>query len=457
MSKFCIEWLAKPRVPSAPLGIRANVQMKIARTTFGIAGNDPADKSPSDEIDGATADDLVRAHGSPLYVFSERALCQKYRDAYGAFSARYPKVQFAWSYKTNYLSAICNLFHREGAIAEVVSDFEYEKARRHGIAGGQIIFNGPCKSLEILRRAAADGAKIQIDNRHEIKLLLRAAEELGRQIPVAIRVSMGNGNQPGWQKFGFAVANGDALRTLEQLAASKLLRPIGLHTHIGRQILDAQLYKKATAELVKLARQFEKESAARIEYFNLGGGFASGDGAPSSAEYAEAICSVLNESYSASGPMPKLYLETGRALIDDAGYLITTVLDSRRSADGRQSAILDAGINLLPPFAGRQYKVYAVGGPRGQDDEKIPTTLYGPLCMNTDVVCDDVPLPAPEPGDQLVLHPVGAYTITQSMQFITYRPAVVLITSDGKVELIRRRETLEDLESLEILPERFRR
>src|SRR5471032_1744356 len=97
------------------------------------------------EIDGVRVDALVRDFGSPLFVFSEKALREKYREAERAFSRRYPDVQFAWSYKTNYLNAICRMFHQEGSIAEVVSGFEYEKARQNGIPGDSIIYNGPHK------------------------------------------------------------------------------------------------------------------------------------------------------------------------------------------------------------------------------------------------------------------------------------------------------------------------
>ena len=109
------------------------------------------------EIDGVPVADLVRDHGSPLFVFSEKALREKYREAHRAFSRRYPNVQFAWSYKTNYLNAICRLFHQEGSIAEVVSGFEYEKARGNGIAGSDIIFNGPHKERADVERAVAEG------------------------------------------------------------------------------------------------------------------------------------------------------------------------------------------------------------------------------------------------------------------------------------------------------------
>ncbi|MCP4150745.1 MAG: diaminopimelate decarboxylase, partial [bacterium] len=97
-------------------------------------------------IDNVTVDRLASQYGSPLFVFSETTLRNRYREIYGAFSHRYPCVTFGWSYKTNYLPAICSILHQEGAIAEVVSMMEYEKALQLGIPGKNIIFNGPCKS-----------------------------------------------------------------------------------------------------------------------------------------------------------------------------------------------------------------------------------------------------------------------------------------------------------------------
>jgi diaminopimelate decarboxylase len=418
---------------------------------------------PFEEIDGVSINHLAAEHGSPLFVFSESTLRTTYRAADRAFADRYPKVQFAWSYKTNYLNAICNVFHSEGSIAEVVSDFEYEKARKLGVSGNQIIFNGPYKSLEILRRAAAEGAKIQIDNAQEIVLLERIGREMDQTIPVALRVTMATGDQPAWKKFGFNYENGDALRILQRLAASEGLRPVGLHAHIGTFIREPRQYKAATVALLNLARQLDEQFSQSIEYINLGGGFASpgtmhepfppaSSAVPSFDEYAAAICGTLDELLPADRPKPTLYLETGRALVDEAGYLIATVLDSRRSGDGRQSAIIDAGVNLLYTAASLQYDVWPT---LPRDDAKLPTTLYGPLCMNTDVVRDDILLGPLKPGDRLVIHPVGAYNISQSTQFIAYRPAVLMIGVEGQIDVIRKRETLEHVEALEVLPQRL--
>src|SRR5512141_2883558 len=123
------------------------------------------------EIDGIPVASLIEQFGSPLFVFSEHGLREKTRRMREAFTSRYANTRFAWSYKTNYLGAICEVFHSEGWMAEVVSDFEYEKARKLGVAGKDIIFNGPHKPREILQRAIRERALIQIDNWDELSLI----------------------------------------------------------------------------------------------------------------------------------------------------------------------------------------------------------------------------------------------------------------------------------------------
>src|SRR5512139_3954389 len=132
---------------------------------------------PMATIDGIEVTRLTREFGSPLFVFSEYDMRVKARRAKEAFGSRYKKVSFAWSYKTNYLNAVCQVFHSEGWLAEVVSDFEYEKARKLGIAGKDIVFNGPHKSREILERAISDGALIQIDNWDELGVVEALAQK----------------------------------------------------------------------------------------------------------------------------------------------------------------------------------------------------------------------------------------------------------------------------------------
>src|SRR3954454_12607188 len=145
---------------------------------------------PLTHIDGAAVTDLVAAHGSPLFVFSERALVRRYRELHEAFTRRWAKVRIAWSYKTNYLQAICRVFHREGAFAEVVSPFEYDKAVALGIPPERIHFNGPYKPNDALARAIAGGSILHVDNLDEIARIELVARASGRRARVAIRVNM---------------------------------------------------------------------------------------------------------------------------------------------------------------------------------------------------------------------------------------------------------------------------
>jgi diaminopimelate decarboxylase len=440
------------------------------------------------EIEGVPVADLVRDHGSPLFVYSEKSLRSKYREAHRAFTRRYPNVQFAWSYKTCYLNAVCKVFHQEGSIAEVVSGFEYEKARCNGIEGRNIIFNGPHKERADLERAVNEGAMIQVDNFDELLTLISIARTRTEPVPIALRVHLNTGTHAVWSKFGFSADDGEALQVIRRLQNTPQLRLRGLHAHIGTFILDPNAYAIAGEKLVNLAMEAEKQGAGPIEYLNLGGGFASHarlhyqylppeQATPSLERYAEAICETITRLWPAGRELPKLFLETGRALVDEAGYLISTVVAVKKrhldahgigtalSAYGKSGAqvaaastsrnalVLDAGVNLL--YTATWYQPTMLPA-RPCFDPPAPTTVYGCLCMNIDVIREEAPLPGLTTGDQIVMHPVGAYNVTQAMQFITYRPAVVMISQDRQVHVIRRRENLDYVQALEQEPEHLK-
>ena len=415
------------------------------------------------DIDGVPIDELVEKYGSPLFVISEKKLRQKYREAYNAFSSRYPNVLFGWSYKTNYLQAVCATLHQEGAIAEVVSAFEYEKARKLGIEGKDIIFNGPHKPIEILEKAALEGAKIHIDHFDEILDLEKVAEKIGKQIKVAIRLNMDTGIHPQWSRFGFNLESGQALDAVKRIASGGKLILNGLHCHIGTYILEPEAYAREVEKMVKFAYEVEDNFGFKIEYLDIGGGFPSKSKlkgtylppdvlVPSVDEFAEKITEALYKNLR-PGDFPTLILESGRAIIDEAEYLITTVFASKRLPDGRKAYIADAGVNLL--FTAFWYK-FNIEIDREVQGTNEPAVIYGPLCMNIDILDEGTMLPPLERGTRLIFSPVGAYNNTQWMQFIEYRPNVVMIMEDGTVEVVREREDLTDIERREKLPEKLK-
>jgi len=421
----------------------------------------PAKQKVISEIDGIPVSKLMEDYGSPVFVFSEKTIRNTISEARQAFETRYPKVQFAWSYKTNYLDAVCKIFQDEGAWAEVVSGFEFEKALALGVNGSQILFNGPEKSAENLTLAINNNACIHIDHFDELYLLMEITRKLDKKARVAIRVNMDTGIYPMWDRFGFNYENGEAWNAINRIMLAEKLELIGLHTHIGTYIMATSAYGIAASKLANLMMATHRKFDHWMKYIDLGGGFASkntlkgaympgSETCPSFDEYAEAITNALISSEIPHENLPALFLETGRALIDDAGYLLTTVLANKRSSVGRRNMVIDAGVNLLFTSFWYNLGVY----PSKPTSEYVEeTTIYGPLCMNIDVIRDAINFPHVKTGDQLVIERVGAYNVTQWMQFITYRPNVVLIDLEGKSHIIRKKEDLETLKEKEVKSE----
>lgn len=413
------------------------------------------------DIEGHSVTELLNTFGSPLYVLSENAIRSTYRELIQAFTTRYPKVQMAWSYKTNYLDAVCRIYHQEGSWAEVVSWFEYEKAVHNGVDPKKIIFNGPHKSQEELKAAIQNGSLIHIDHFDELYQIIQMTQHGGTKAKVAIRINMDTGIYPQWERFGFNYENGEAWNAINRIMASEGMELVGLHTHIGTYIMSPSGYAVAASKLAELAVRTDRKFAHKLKYIDMGGGFATrntlkgaylpgSDTCPTFDEYADAITGALFHSEIRPEDMPLLILETGRALIDDAGYLLGTVIANKRMASGRRGMIIDIGVNNL--FTSFWYEHSIMPGiPVNADAED--TQICGPLCMNIDVIRQAIRFPLLQPGDPVVIERIGAYNMTQWMQFIAYRPNVVLLADDGNPYIIRKKESLETFQQNELVPD----
>ena len=412
-------------------------------------------------IDTLPIKDIIAEYGSPVFAISENTIRDTYEEAKSAFTSRYPKVQFAWSYKTNYLDAVCRIYHKLGSWAEVVSMFEYEKALKNGVPGHQIIFNGPDKNESDLEIAISNSSLIHIDHFDELYSILKIAETSSKRPKVAIRVNMDTGIYPQWDRFGFNYENGEAWQALNRLMYSEKVDVVGLHTHIGTYITTPNAYSVAITKLAELASSLKKKFNHAIKYIDTGGGFASKntlkgaylpgkDTCPTFDAYAEAITGALMSADFSPEDLPTLILESGRAMVDESGFLLGSVIANKRLADGRRSTILDIGINNLFTSFWYEHEVLPVEATTQQTED---TTLYGPLCMNIDVIRQAIQFPLLQKGDHVVIRRIGAYNMTQWMQFITFRPNVVLIDADKKTHIIRKAETKETFEFQEVVPE----
>jgi diaminopimelate decarboxylase len=229
-------------------------------------------------------------------------------------------------------------------------------------------------------------------------------------------------------------------------------------------MLSPTAYATAARNLCEQAWSIRERYGKLVQYLDLGGGFPSTntlkgaylpgtDTVPSLDQFADAITDVILGYGFKQEELPLLILETGRALIDDAGYLLGTVLATKRLSDGRRAVVLDFGINSLFTSFWYEHQV-SPAQPMGQQTEEM--VLYGPLCMNIDIVRENIVMPLLEKGNQIVVHKVGAYNMTQWMQFITLRPNIVLIDEENNTHIVRKAETMEYINSVELLPEHLK-
>jgi diaminopimelate decarboxylase len=414
---------------------------------------------PVTTIDGVKIADLVAKYGSPLFVFSERTIRDRVRELRSALSRRIANFDLAWSYKTNYLGSICKIFHQEGSLAEVVSGMELKMALAGGVAGRQIIFNGPYKSEADLAMAFERQVHVHLDHLDELAMAEQVAERLGVLPEVGIRISMSELPIPVWDRFGFNLESGRAMEAARRVVRGGRLDLRTLHCHLGTFIANPEVYRMAARKMANLALTLEHEIGIRIDTIDLGGGLASHntlhsqylpgeENTPSLSEFTEAIAAGLEEGMEGAEP-PRLVLETGRALIDDAGYLVSTVVGNKRLMDKQRAVILDAGVNILPTAFWYKHAIHPAQDVFGTAE---PTVFFGPLCMNIDVVRDRILFPPLRVGDRIVIRHVGAYNVTQWTQFITLRPNVVMISPKGEHGIIRNAETLEAIRAHESIP-----
>jgi diaminopimelate decarboxylase len=271
---------------------------------------------------------------------------------------------------------------------------------------------------------------------------------------------MDTGIYPKWDRFGFNYENGQAWNAITRIINSENLNLVGLHCHIGTFMMDTTAYAVAATKLCELTRSIREKLNKTIQYLDLGGGFPSTntlkgsylpgiDTVPTIDQFADAITDAILGFGFKQEDLPLLILETGRALIDDAGFLLGTVLANKRLSDGRRSTVVDFGVNSLFTSFWYDHKVSPAQDGGNHTEE---TVLFGPLCMNIDVIRENITLPLLQKGDHLVVHRVGAYNMTQWMQFITLRPNVVLLDQESHPHVIRKAETLEYIETAEQTP-----
>jgi diaminopimelate decarboxylase len=440
-------------------------------------------------INGVDALALVGAHDTPLFVFSEpriRSNIERLKQA--ARSVERP-VHFCYASKANSNMAVLRTVRDAGIDIEVNSGGELFKALRIGFRPEQIIFNGTSKTDAELDEAVRAGIySINVDSIYEIELVEAAARRIGKRARIALRLTpeIGTRSHLGLQtalltsKFGISYSEVlDAFR--RGLRHPELVHVCGIHIHVGSQTPDVEPFAAAFKMMWEHLVTINRETGHTLEHINLGGGIpvnylrdsSLADQLPEherdmlgadlepQAVLTEAL-RVARESARAAGAERLLdavtiLLEPGRSIIADAGMLLTTVRNiKRRPETGDVWLLTDAGYNLLLSMNNYKWYYHLISASRAGEAHETDYKVAGPLCDSGDVYFDieregRLPdyrrLPAGvQPGEVLALLNSGAYSLAQMFPYNGRPlPAAVMIREDATVDLIRRRDTYEDL------------
>jgi diaminopimelate decarboxylase len=407
-------------------------------------------------------DRLAATHGDAFYLVDLARFQANYMEFQATFRAIYTRSQIAYSYKTNYTPRLCQLVNQLGGYAEVVSGMEYALACRVGTPPARIIFNGPFKRLADLQRALLAGAIVNLDSPYEVALVEQIAKAASQTpITVGVRCHFDVGPKP--SRFGFDVMQPTFARVLDRLRSLDNCRLAGLHCHFLAPQRSAAAYGAIAERMLDLAADHFAD--AELDFIDLGGGFFSkmtpalqaqfGQPIPTFAEYAAAMATPFAQRFGHTGG-PQLILEPGIALTADVMQLAARVIDWK-TVGGRTVALVASSIYEIKPTLNQrnlpltvftaptneQTPMIEAGDAEAGDGEAID--LVGYTCMEDDCLYRGF-TGRLAPGDFVVFDNVGAYTNVLKPPFINPAPPMVGYGADGdRVELLRRRETVEDL------------
>jgi diaminopimelate decarboxylase len=411
------------------------------------------------EVGGCDLVELAQQHGTPLYVYDEATVRQRASEYVAAMDGAGQVLYSAKAFASpHFLRVIAD----EGLGLDVVSAGELHLALKSGFPNDGIHFLGNNKSVEDIESAYRAGATIVIDGEHEFDLLRELIPE-GKRTPVMLRLSPGvkpdthNHISTGQldSKFGFSIESGAARKAVETALQHPRLDLVGLHSHIGSQIFALDAYEDAMEIMLDLLVKLRDELRFEPRKLGAGGGlgiaYTRNDDPPTPRHFVETVRHAMLAGCAHRGlKVPELVVEPGRSIAGPAGMSLYTVGSIKDIPGVRRYVAVDGGMgdNIRPKLYGARYEAYLASGPDRALDGKV--TIAGKYCESTDILISDIEMPALKPGDVIALPAAGAYCLAMASNYNGMPRPEVLMLSDGKARVMRRRETLDDLLAAEV-------
>jgi diaminopimelate decarboxylase len=394
------------------------------------------------EIGGCDTIELAAEFGTPAYVVAEDDLRLRARSYLRELAVRHPDFEVLFACKAFPCTSVCRVFAEEGLACDVASGGELQIALRGGFEAARIYLHGNAKTEEELREALRAGVgHVVLDSRDELERLARIASAAGRRQRVLLRVTPGVRGETHRaistgqtdSKFGFSFAQARA--AIAALARSPSLELVGLHCHIGSQLLELEPFRAAIRRLAELGS---------FPVYDLGGGlgvaYRTDEEAPSIAAYVQALVETAQAEL---GERRRLLVEPGRSLVATSTVTLYTVQSVKRNVS--TYVAVDGGMsdNLRPMLYGARYEALLASRPLARAGERC--RLAGKHCESGDVITCEATLPDPAVGDVVLTPVTGAYGYALASNYNGALRPPVIFCREGRARVAVRRETYADL------------
>ncbi|RAP52350.1 MAG: diaminopimelate decarboxylase [Methanosphaera sp. rholeuAM270] len=400
------------------------------------------------EID---ANDLAKEFKTPLYVIDEEKVRENYNKLFSAFSSKYADIHMCYAAKANTSLAVLKILEDEGSYIDAVSPGEIYTALLAGFTPDRIMFTGNNVTNEELEYAHKSGVTINLDSISALERLSSIEGTKGKEISIRVNPMVEAGHHDhcitGGPKSKFGIRDDEAVEVYKK-AIELGFKPIGMHSHIGSEILESEPFMLAVETMMDIAGKVHKELGIEFKFLDFGGGFGIPyEPTENELDLEKFTTDIINlfkakvEEYDMESP--SFYIEPGRFLVGNSEVLLTRVNTIKNSY--RKFAGVDCGFGTLqrPTMYGSYHHIVVANKMDEKDVEEID--IAGNLCESGDLFARDRPMPQLEEGDLLAILNAGAYAYSMSSQYNSRpRPAEVLVNKK-EVDIIRRRENFNDL------------
>jgi diaminopimelate decarboxylase len=403
-------------------------------------------------IENVKFSDIAKEYGTSIYVYSKQHIVSNFENYKKAMVLRYGLICFAC--KTNSNGAILKILADLGAGADTTSGGEIYRCLKAGFNPSKIVYAGVGKTIEEIEYALKNKIfMLNVESFEELDVIDKIAANLKIKANIAFRINpYVNPDTHSYIVTGkkgtkFGIPYEDAVKAYLTAKKKRNISIVGIHFHIGSQILEIESFVVAAKKIKKIVDEVER-SGMRISYIDCGGGlgikYEKGEKVPSPKRLISKIFSVFDKD-------KKFIFEPGRSIIGDAGHLLTKVL-YRKMSGGKSFLITDAGMNdLVRPTLYNAYHEIVPIKKTNTNAKKVRSDVVGPICESGDFMGRNRMLPIVEQGEYLLITCAGAYGAAMASEYNSRPLLAEVLIDDKQTKLIRKRANYKDLIFNEIL------